>query len=250
MAQANTSSDTKLTTMSAQWYEHLWQAEWMDYSRHGPTRRHVRDIMLALIEPLTFQTVLDVGCGEGSMLEELQQRRPHVQLAGTEVSDTALAYARQKVPSASYYTLDIENEALDQTADLTICCEVLEHLQADEASLANLAQMTRRYMLIVVPQGRMRDFERGDVGHVRNYTRDSLSAKMERVGFEPIAVVEWGFPFFSPLYRDFLERIPGNTVKGRMDWKKRLTAAMLYYVFSFNSWTHGDKLFILGLRRG
>lgn len=249
MGDTGSSPRQQLSTMSAEWYDQLWQAEWMDYSRYGPTRRHVRTIMLTLIEPLTFHSVVDIGCGEGSMLQEIRQRRPTVQLAGTDVSERALEIARHYVPGAFFTLLDLENQTLPKHYDLTICCEVLEHLQADEVAIANLAAMTRRYLVVVVPQGRMRRFERADVGHVRNYARADLCAKLERGGFEPLAVVEWGFPFFSPLYRNLLDYIPGDTVKGRMGWKKRLTAELLYHLFLFNSWQRGDKLAILALRQ-
>ena len=237
------------STMTGEWYEQLWQADWMDYSRFGPTRRHVREIILALIEPLYFESALDIGCGEGSLLREIQLRRPAVRLAGTDISETALQYTRQYVRGGIFSILDLEREALPEIADLTICSEVLEHLQADETAIANLAAMTRRYLVVVVPQGRMRGFERADVGHVRNYTRADVCAKLERAGFDPVAVVEWGFPFFSPLYRDFLERIPSETVKGRMGWRKRLAAELLYRLFGWNSWQRGDKLVVLAARR-
>lgn len=236
-------------TMSAEWYDQLWAAEWMDYSRFGPTRRHVRNIVHTLIAPLTFASVLDVGCGEGSLLAEIHQLRPGISLAGTDVSMRALTLARSLLPQGSYSILDLEHAALPLSADLTICAEVLEHIEDDATAIANLAVMTRRYLVVVVPQGRMRDFERGDVGHVRNYSRELLSQRLEAGGFAPLAVVEWGFPFFSPLYRDFLDRLPGGTVKGKMGRRKKLVAELLYQLFKLNAWDRGDKLVILAERR-
>ncbi|NJN17837.1 MAG: class I SAM-dependent methyltransferase [Oscillochloris sp.] len=235
-------------TMSAEWYDNLWAAEWMDYSTYGPTRRHVRKIMHTLIAPLHFDSILDIGCGEGSFLKEVVALRPNIQVIGTDVSPKAIELARKQVPQGRYEFLDVEHHALDLQADLTICCEVLEHIEDDHTAIANLAKMTRRYLVTVVPQGRMRGFERGDVGHVRNYTRELLSERLVAGGFQPLAVVEWGFPFFSPLYRDFLDRMPNNTVKGRMDWRKHLVATLLYKLFELNSWDKGDKLVILAER--
>lgn len=240
--------DTALTTMSTEWYDQVWRAEWMDYSRLGPTRRHVRNMIHSLIEPLLFNSVLDVGCGEGSLLRELRERRPHLQMTGTDVSTTALGYARHRVPGGAFFTLDLEFETLPVSADLTVSCEVLVHFHADEAAIAKLAALIRRYLVVVVPQGEMRRFERGDVGRVCNYSRAKLCAKLERAGFAPTTVVEWSFPFFSPLYRDFLDRIPGGTVKGRMELRKRIAAAALYQLFRLNSWRRGDTLVILAAK--
>ncbi len=237
-----------LTTMPNEWYEELWRHDWMDYSRYGPTRRHVRRIIHTLIAPFSFESVLDVGCGEGSLLAEIGRARPGVRLAGTEVSPEALRYARVEVPNGTFTLLDLEHTVLPDPADLTICSEVLEHLQDDETAIAHLAAMTRRYLVVVVPQGKMRRFERGNVGHVRNYTRSDLCAKLERAGLTPIIVVEWGFPFFSPLYRNFLDRIPNTIVKGRMGWRKRLMSDLLYRLFELNAWDRGDKLAVLAAR--
>jgi SAM-dependent methyltransferase len=248
MAAEQPGAPSAHTTMSSEWYEGLWRGEWMDYSRYGPTRRHVRKIIHTLIAPLYFESVLDVGCGEGSLLAEIGAGRPSVDLAGTDVSSEALRYAERLVPGGSFALLDLERAALPQQADLTICSEVLEHLEADEDAIANLAAMTRRYLVVVVPQGTMRGFERENVGHVRNYTRTELCGKLERGGFEPWMVVEWGFPFFSPLYRDFLDRIPSGAVKGRMGWRKRLVSELLYRLFELNAWDRGDKLVVLAAR--
>jgi hypothetical protein len=125
---------------------------------------------------------------------------------------------------------------------------VLEHLREDVAAIANLAAMTRRYLVIVTPQGRMRAFEPESVGHVRNYTRGELCDKLRRAGFEPSRVVEWGFPFFSPLYRDLLDRLPAGAVKGRMGLRKRLMSELLYRLFELNRWDRGDKLVVLATR--
>lgn len=240
----------QLDTLSPDYYNQGWADTWTDFSRLGPTRRHVRKIIHAMIEPLHFESVLDVGCGEGSLLNELTQARPGLQVAGTDVSEQALALSRRYLPDGRFSLLDLEREHLDEQADLVVCSEVLEHLEADVAAIANLAAMTRRYLVVVVPQGTMRAFEREDVGHVRNYSRAELCAKLEAGGFAIFGVVEWGYPFFSPLYRDFLERLPTGTAEGRMGWRKRLAAELLYRVFELNAWDRGDKLFVLAGRRG
>jgi SAM-dependent methyltransferase len=237
-------------TLSSDYYNQGWADTWMDFSRLGPTRRHVRKIVHTLIAPLHFQSVLDVGCGEGSLLNELTQANPALLVAGTDVSEQALKLSRRYLPQGRFSILDLEQSHLDEQADLVICSEVLEHLEADEAAIANLAAMTRRYLVVVVPQGQMRAFEREDVGHVRNYSRAELCTKLENAGFEIFAVVEWGFPFFSPLYRNFLERLPAGAAEGRMGWRKRFAAEMLYRIFELNAWNRGDKLFVLAAQRG
>ena len=56
----------------------------------------------------------------------------------------------------------------------------------------------------------MRHFEM-QIGHVRNYAPGELIPNIESNGFTVESVMEWGFPFYSPLYRNFLD-LTGNKV--------------------------------------
>ena len=56
------------TGMTAAEYDVGWDTKWDDMKRYGPMSRHVRRIIKKLIRPLQFQSVMDVGCGQGSLL--------------------------------------------------------------------------------------------------------------------------------------------------------------------------------------
>jgi hypothetical protein len=94
-------------------------------------------------------------------------------------------------------------------------------------------------------QGRMRPSE-VRVGHLRNYTRPGLEEKMRHAGFAIERVVEWGFPFYSPLYRSAIEHIGGQTAKIGYGKKQRFIASVLYQLYRLNSSHRGDVLMILG----
>jgi hypothetical protein len=127
---------------------------------------------------------------------------------------------------------------------LVICSEVLEHIRDDDTALRNLRKMVGKHLVISTPQGRMRGFER-EVGHVRNYARGELVDKIEKTGFAVISVVEWGFPFYSPLYRDFLELTRSKGTTGEFGPLRKLLANFIYLVFMFNSSKRGDEIFVL-----
>jgi hypothetical protein len=93
-------------------------------------------------------------------------------------------------------------------------------------------------------QGRMRKSELR-IGHLRNYTRRGLEAKMQAAGFSIERVIEWGFPFYSPLYRTLIEYIGGQTADISYDRKDRIIAALLYHLYRLNMSTRGDVLMIL-----
>lgn len=233
--------------LDLQHYNNLWQ-DWDDMKRYGPMSRHIRRNILSLIEPLQFDTVLDVGCGQGSLLAEIHRKFPQVKLYGSDFSTSAIRMARQQAPSGTYLVFDLERGGLSCQFDLVICSEVLEHIPDDRTALRHLAQMTGKYLVISTVQGRMRRFEAKAVGHVRNYAYGELVRKVEETGLQVRKVIEWGFPFYSPLYRNILDLTGGRGTSGSFGPARKLIGNLIYLLFMLNSSRRGDEIFVLAER--
>ncbi len=225
-------------------YEEIWKTTWGDVQTYGPFHKHLRRIIKQIIQPLHFESVLDVGCGQGSFLEELQLQFPNIKPHGIDISSSAVVLARQRVPGGSFCVMDITEKFFDEPCDLVVCSEVLEHIRDDYAALRNLRKMTGKYLLVSTPQGRMRRFET-QVGHIRNYAPGELVNKIESTGFSVLSVVEWGFPFYSPLYRNFLDLTGSKGTTGEFGPFRKAIAKLLYVVFALNSSKRGDEIFVL-----
>jgi SAM-dependent methyltransferase len=239
-----------MDAMSTDKYDYGWDAKWDDMKKYGPMSRHIRRNIKRLIRPLSFETVLDVGCGQGSFLAELRSEFPHIKACGTDISNSAITLARQKVAGGEFWVLDTTAEHIDRQFDLLVCSEVLEHIPDDIAMLQNMARMAKKYLVISTVQGRMRSFEPEEVGHVRNYAPGELVKKVEASGFRVRKVVEWGFPFYSPLYRNFLDLTGSKGTTGDFGWKRRVLANLVYALFLLNSSKRGDEIFVLAERAG
>jgi SAM-dependent methyltransferase len=224
-------------------YDAAWGL-WDDMKRYGPMSRHTRRLVWRLIAPLPFTSVLDVGCGQGALLQEIARRRPHVALAGVDLSTQAVVLAQQRLPQARFCVLDISRGRLRHAFDLVLCTDVLEHIADDQAALRNLRAMCRRWLVVGTLQGRMRRFERA-VGHVRNYRPGELRARLEAAGFTVRRQLDWGFPLYSPLYRDLLEYVPPAATMGRFGIRQRLLATALYALFFVNAPRFGDYILCL-----
>jgi len=225
-------------------YNEGWEFKWDDMKRYGPFSRHLRRIIKKMIRPLDFKSVLDVGCGQGSFLKELETEFPNIRAYGIDISRTAIELARKRMPNGKFYVVDITERFLDDSCDLVVCSEVLEHIPDDLLALQNLKKMTGKYLLVSTPQGKMREFEK-QVGHVRNYAPGELVKKIESSGFKILSVVEWGFPFYSPLYRNFLDMTGSKGTTGEYGLFRKLIAKLIYLVFLLNSSRHGDEIFVL-----
>jgi len=237
-------AEEKHAPMSAAAYDQGWESGWDDMKKYGPFSRHLRRIIKQIIRPLEFESVLDVGCGQGSFLEELRAEFLGIKPRGIDLSPSAVKLARERVPDGRFAVIDITEQALDEKCDLVVCSEVLEHIPDDITALQNLRKMTGKYLVVSTPQGRMRRFEK-QVGHVRNYAPGELVKKLETSGFVILSVVEWGFPFYSPLYRNFLDLTGSKGTTGEFGPFRKLIAKLIYALFSLNSSKRGDEIFVL-----
>jgi 2-polyprenyl-3-methyl-5-hydroxy-6-metoxy-1,4-benzoquinol methylase len=222
-------------------YDELWRTDWGDMQRHGPVHRHMRDDLLRVVSRLTnCRTILDVGCGLGNNLHALSHLGRY-ELTGVDVSQEALARARDLVPDARFLRRDAERESLPERFDLVISIQVVEHILDDIAALRNMATMSAGHVFISTMSGRMRPSEIG-IGHLRSYSRLELSRKLERAGLEVVDMYGWGFPFYSPFYRTLCEWLPGGPPAGRVGPVGRIVAKLIYHLYRLNFPGRGDVL--------
>ncbi|NSL53756.1 class I SAM-dependent methyltransferase [Uliginosibacterium aquaticum] len=98
--------------------------------------------------------VHEIGCGEGHILGVLASAGYSVR--GCDISQSSIEVARQEsvrhgfsiqIEERSIYDLDEKTDA----ADTIVCCEVLEHLTDPALALKKLLSVTRRDLILSVP---------------------------------------------------------------------------------------------------
>lgn len=224
-------------------YDRLWREVYGDIQALGPTHRHERRILRRLLADLHYDSVLDVACGFGHNLPLLTEGRSLRRVGGLDFSDTALDRVRQRW-GADFHKLDIERANLGRTYDLVFSSLLLEHVADDRAALENMRAMTGRYLVVVTIAG---DFERYrpwelQMGHVRNYRRGELEARLAQSGFQVLRTIYWGFPFYSPLQRMLQNRMRATS---RFPPATRVVARVGYWLSFLNSQHRGDLLIAL-----
>jgi 2-polyprenyl-3-methyl-5-hydroxy-6-metoxy-1,4-benzoquinol methylase len=222
-------------------YDENWRA-WEAMKRFGPMSRHSQRMAMEELKKLEFSSVLDIGCGPGVFLSVVRDHFPGVSLAGTDISDAAVNLAKKNIPSGKFWRLDVTKDCVPETFDIVTMIDVAEHIDDDCAAFANIRTICARYLLIMTLEGRMRDFE-ADVGHVRNYKRDELPQKLEKAGFTIRTYKHWGFPMFSPLYRDASQSI--DAIHKPMTPLRRFLGMLAYWALSCNVPDKGDLIIVL-----
>lgn len=98
------------------------------------------------------KSVLDVGAGEGFMLELFRVNKIAKKLEGLEYSDKAINFGKELHPKVKIKKGDIYKLPYkDNSFDLVMCTEVLEHLENPKKALKELKRVTKKYLLLSVP---------------------------------------------------------------------------------------------------
>jgi SAM-dependent methyltransferase len=224
-------------------YDTGWP-EWYDMKEYGPASKHVRRLVFHLLAQVKFNSILDAGCGVATLLNDISRSYPHAQLFGLEYSADAVDTCKKRLPQASFWQQDLSKGAAPAQADMVTCIDVLEHIEDDLTAMKNLAKMTRKYVLIVVPLGPLFEAERVRVGHVHGYSQAEFDGKLMATGFKIIKRIRWGFPFYN-LYRRLLHILPEKTVTGKFSPFKRFTSYLIYLMLYANLPFWGDRYFLI-----
>lgn len=118
----------------------------------GRWQRSVVELATRSVQKIGAPRVLEVGCGEGFVLERLSKERDDGRYCGLDVSSPALRGARYRLPAVSLCQGDAG--ALPFTGasfHLVLGLEVLEHLEAPEMALDEMVRVAAGPVIISVP---------------------------------------------------------------------------------------------------
>ena len=102
--------------------------------------------------PLSFQSVIDVGSGEGFLLAEIRKKYPSATITGFDISKKRLLQTKQHVPTALLARGDVLKLPFqDNSFDVVVCSELLEHIDAYQAVAEELFRIAKKQIIITVP---------------------------------------------------------------------------------------------------
>ena len=151
-----------------------WGYEYLSYLR----------FVLSTLEEIEFESVLDVGCGEGRFLWEVSKCFSDKRLVGIDLSARAVQYAKLLNPEIEFLCGDIADSASgDEKFDVITLIETLEHVPPNR--IAGLVVALRRLLktdgtlLVSVPSQNLGLNRK----HYQHFSLSSLAATL-RPSFE------------------------------------------------------------------
>ena len=182
------------------------------YDKYGSTNPVVRRLMATFertLDELFTQadpaSILDVGCGEGVLVQQWAQRLGDRRVVGIDLEDPSIQaeWAKRQAPNLEYRVMKAENLPFaDGEFDMASAIEVLEHVPDPAHTVAEMARVAGRWLLVSVPREplwRGLNLARGAYlrdlgntpGHLNHWSKRSFVALLQRHG----EVVEARSPF-------------------------------------------------------
>ena len=154
------------------------------------------DVVERVLAGLRPRTVLELGCGQGSMGARLARRAEYV---GVEPDPTSFALARTRVGAAGGAVVQGDHTAVPAGSSYDLVCafEVLEHMRDDAAVLAEWTRFVRPggHLMLSVPAFQRRFGPMDErVGHYRRYGPEELAARLVERRAERPRVTVYGWP--------------------------------------------------------
>lgn len=146
----------------------------------GQARRQFYDRVLGACGEYLQGRVIDVGCGPGFVLKALSAHKSIEELYGVDFSRSAIKRCREELPTGMFLMGDVYHLACrNETFDVVICMETLEHLDRTPKAIEELFRVCRigGHVIITIPNGARDEY----VGHLNFWTeqefRDALDGR-------------------------------------------------------------------------
>jgi SAM-dependent methyltransferase len=156
--------------------------------RHFWFRARNRCIAAALRSLPDFHAIhdiLEVGCGTGVVLAELQRLFPRGRIVGLDLFEEGLMFARRRF-SGTLLQADVRRHVFDRPFDLIGAFDVIEHLDEDETLLRRLWHQLRPggHLIVTVPAHQaLWSYFDNVAHHRRRYAPAELERKLTATGF-------------------------------------------------------------------
>lgn len=191
--------------------------QWQEYESPVFGMRYIHSLKIKKIIELIREVInfnfnngnliklIDIGCGDGYLLKEIAKDFPQIDLFGIDLSENRVETAKKFAPIAVLKTGDAQDIPFeDETFDIVVCSEVIEHCPDDMKVLAELYRIlkTNSFLILTVPNlYTLESISKLLIGkriapppyHLREYSYNQLIREVGGAGFKILKFQSIGF---------------------------------------------------------
>jgi 2-polyprenyl-3-methyl-5-hydroxy-6-metoxy-1,4-benzoquinol methylase len=170
----------------SQTYNLSWGFEYLSYIQ----------FVIDKLTHLQFGSLLDVGCGDGRFLYEVRKVFSHVYLAGIDISERAVGFARILNPDVHYMMGDLADKNITgKKFDVITAIEVLEHIAPEKLPVflegLHFSLEIKGMLFLTVPSKNVRvrskHYQHFDIAHLQEILNPYFEIAgryfLNRIGF-------------------------------------------------------------------
>lgn len=167
------------------------------------------EFLLQRLSLYQFDSLIDIGCGDGRFTGELKLRFPQSDIVGIDYSKRAIELAKAMNPLVKFGQHDITNHnTINKKFDIAVLMEVFEHIQPDngEKFLYAISRIlhTKGILLLTVPHKN----KPVEYKHFRHFDSSSIIKCLE-----PFFDVEEIVPFeVRSFKKDLIDKLLTNNM--------------------------------------
>lgn len=157
----------------------------------------------------TDGSVLDAGCGFGQYSYYISRKRPAWKVTGVDLKEDEVASCRDfftkcHIRHAAFKVADLVTYKQDESYDLIISVDVMEHIENDRAVFRNFFQSLKPGGLLMIntpsDKGGSGVSAQGETSFIEEHVRDGygmkeMAKKLQEAGFQKISMTyTYGWP--------------------------------------------------------
>jgi SAM-dependent methyltransferase len=238
-------------------YNDYWSSLTVSHGNHPGNRFRYKLIADELAQlGLQPRTVLDCGCGDGSLLSVIARRIPCASLHGMDIADN-VPLQRAGLP-IQFRAEDLGRPVpveMHGVYDLVLCSEVIEHVENDGMVLRNLADLAAPggTVILTTQAGKIYKTEEF-LGHMRHYSLRDLCTRVGQAGLKVQKSYVAGWPWLNAqkITAHYLQdTVQKNVVQAStLSFKMRALFALLSRLYPLTSRRLGPQIVILASKSG
>ena len=187
------------------------------------------------LNKISFNSLLDIGCGEGRFLREVSQLYPEKRFVGLDYSTRAINLAKAFNPQLDYRCINILKEEFVERFDVVTAIEVLEHIPINELDFFIDRIITslrpNSTFILTVPHKNVPLEDKHYQHFTSNSLKELLSDKFSQISFIP-------FDPNSRFINNYFRIIGGKGNYLIITYKKLLTYCFKLYI---NKYLYSNK---------